>query len=53
MGLTVPMIGHVGDGNFHSMYTYYNDEQKAKAEAAYDKLVKRALELDGTCESIA
>lgn len=49
-GMVVPILGHVGDGNFHSMLTYYNDEEQERAEKVYKKLIERALALDGTCE---
>lgn len=49
MGLSAPVIGHVGDGNFHSCFAYYNEEERVKAESANNKLVQRALALDGTC----
>ena len=49
-GLTVPILGHVGDGNFHSLFVYYNDEERAVCERVYNLLIERALALDGTCE---
>ncbi len=50
-GLFAPIIGHVGDGNFHSTI-FIDPDDKAMLEAAleFDKrLVQRALDLGGTC----
>jgi D-lactate dehydrogenase (cytochrome) len=46
-----PMIGHVGDGNFHVvMYCNQNDPAQVKAvKDAYDRLIDRALGMGGTC----
>ncbi|VUC37738.1 unnamed protein product [Clonostachys rosea] len=46
-GLFGTIVGHVGDGNFHSILLY-NDAQRAKAEAVVHRMVKRAVELEGT-----
>ena len=44
------MVGHVGDGNFHSVILYDpNDKEKQKAIREYsDNLIEKALELEGT-----
>ncbi len=49
--LLAPIVGHVGDGNFHLvLYVDPNDpEQNARAEALNDRMVMRALAMDGTC----
>jgi D-lactate dehydrogenase (cytochrome) len=46
-----PMIGHVGDGNFHVvMYCNHTDAAEVKkVKAAYDRLIDRALAMGGTC----
>lgn len=49
-GLIAPIVGHVGDGNFHSIIVF-DPQQKAeigKVEAYLDRLVARALSFDGT-----
>jgi D-lactate dehydrogenase (cytochrome) len=49
-GLTAPIVGHVGDGNFHVMaLTDPNDPAEVEALHAFnDRLVARALAMDGT-----
>ena len=49
-GLIAPMVGHVGDCNFHSIILYDpKDEEKQKLIREYsDKLIQKALELEGT-----
>ena len=36
-------------GNFHSLLLFRNEEELVKARAAVKRMVKRALELEGTC----
>ena len=50
LGLTAPMVGHVGDGNFHSIVLYDpQDKEKQKKIRQYsDDLISKALELEGT-----
>jgi D-lactate dehydrogenase (cytochrome) len=49
--LTAPIVGHVGDGNFHVcvLVDPTDTEDIARAEKFHARLVKRALEHDGTC----
>jgi len=47
-GLISPIIGHVGDGNFHVMLLY-TDDQVEIANLANERLVSRALKMQGTC----
>ncbi|KAL7817397.1 hypothetical protein V8C26DRAFT_420467 [Trichoderma gracile] len=46
-GLFASIVGHVGDGNFHTILLY-NDAQRKKAETVVSRMVKRAVELEGT-----
>jgi len=50
-GLCAPLVGHVGDGNFHLVYVIDPDdpEEMARAKAHSQRMVYRALEMDGTC----
>ncbi|MDI6027960.1 FAD-linked oxidase C-terminal domain-containing protein [Corticibacterium sp. UT-5YL-CI-8] len=50
-GLVAPIVGHVGDGNFHVLVLMDpNDPAEiAKAEAFVTRLAERAIAMDGTC----
>ena len=50
-GLLAPLVGHVGDGNFHLVYVIDTDDadEMARAKAHSDRMVLRALAMDGTC----
>jgi len=43
-----PVVGHVGDGNFHSIILV-NSEEILKAKGISDSIVKHALACGGTC----
>lgn len=47
----ISMVGHVGDGNFHLglVIDPANERELTEAAAINDRLVRRALALDGTC----
>src|SRR5215469_8221509 len=47
MALEGAIVGHVGDGNFHTLLAT-SPEEYARAEAFSELLVKRSLELGGT-----
>jgi D-lactate dehydrogenase (cytochrome) len=49
--LVAPIVGHVGDGNFHVglMVDLDDREEVARVEAFLERLVERALAMDGTC----
>ena len=49
--LPAPIVGHVGDGNFHLCFVLDMNDPKEVAEAnrLNDRLVARALAMDGTC----
>ena len=46
-----PISGHVGDGNFHLCFVLdpNNPAEFNEAEAINDRLIRRALAMDGTC----
>ncbi len=50
-GLVGPIVGHVGDGNFHVQLLIddSNPAEVKNAEAFMERLVHRALDMDGTC----
>ena len=50
-GLIAPLVGHVGDGNFHLVYLIDpdNPDEMATAEAFNARLVERAIAMGGTC----
>jgi D-lactate dehydrogenase (cytochrome) len=50
-GLLAPILGHVGDGNFHlSLLIDVDDaDEVARAETVLERLVERALAMEGTC----
>jgi len=50
-GLVAPIVGHVGDGNFHlTLLIDMDDPAEVKAAKAFnERLVERALAMDGTC----
>lgn len=45
------ILGHIGDGNFHTLIVYdpQNASQEKAAELINEKLAFRAIELEGTC----
>jgi len=49
--LVAPIVGHVGDGNFHvSVLLDMSDaDEVARARKFNERLVERSLSLDGTC----
>jgi D-lactate dehydrogenase (cytochrome) len=46
-----PIVGHVGDGNFHLVYLLDPDDPEdwKRAEALNERMVMRALAMGGTC----
>lgn len=46
-GLLGGICGHVGDGNFHTILLY-NDTERKTAEDVVERMVKRAIEMEGT-----
>lgn len=51
LGLFASILGHIGDGNFHEsiMYNRRDKDERAKVEICVKNMVKRALEMEGTC----
>src|SRR6186713_2297396 len=49
--LIAPIVGHVGDGNFHLtlLVDMQNPDEIKVAKAFNERLVERALAMDGTC----
>jgi D-lactate dehydrogenase (cytochrome) len=49
--ILAPIVGHVGDGNFHLtlLVDMDDDDEVKRAEALSERLVERALAMDGTC----
>src|SRR3990170_2351019 len=50
-GLLAPMVGHVGDGNFHVTFLVDPDDRAELrlAENVMERMVRRAISLGGTC----
>ena len=50
LGLRAPMVGHLGDGNFHVILPYDPKEEGTynKIRIFSDSLIKKTLELNGT-----
>lgn len=49
IGLTSTIVGHVGDGNFHALLLFTNDEELEIARQAVHRMNERAIGLEGTC----
>jgi len=48
-GLVSTIVGHVGDGNFHALLLFTNDEELENCRHVVHRMVERAIKLDGTC----
>ncbi len=50
-GLLAPIVGHVGDGNFHVLFCLDPNDpaERGRAEAVYGAMIDRALACGGTC----
>ncbi len=50
-GLVAPIVGHVGDGNFHVGLLVDNADalEMVKVERFLERLVRRSLDMEGTC----
>jgi D-lactate dehydrogenase (cytochrome) len=51
LGLLAPIVGHVGDGNFHVLPLIDPDdvEERRKVQLFLERLIERALSFGGTC----
>ncbi|MEO8847506.1 MAG: FAD-linked oxidase C-terminal domain-containing protein, partial [Casimicrobiaceae bacterium] len=49
--MLAPIVGHVGDGNFHLVLLYdpKDPQQRPKAEAIAQRVSERAIAMGGTC----
>ncbi|KAG9048600.1 hypothetical protein FS837_012455 [Tulasnella sp. UAMH 9824] len=43
------IVGHVGDGNFHALLVFKDDEEIPKMHDAVKRMVDRAIGMEGTC----
>jgi D-lactate dehydrogenase (cytochrome) len=50
-GLIAPIVGHVGDGNFHVLFVLDPDapDERIAAECVYDAMIAHALACGGSC----
>ena len=50
-GLLAPIVGHVGDGNFHLVLIvdHTDPEEERRAQELHERMVMRSLEMEGTC----
>lgn len=50
-GMLAPIVGHVGDGNFHLTILLDPEDDNAitRAHALNDRMIRRVLEMGGTC----
>jgi D-lactate dehydrogenase (cytochrome) len=50
-GIVAPILGHVGDGNFHAFVLVMMDDadEVARAKAFIERIAERALAMEGTC----
>jgi len=50
-GLVAPLVGHVGDGNFHLgiVFDPQSVDERSRAEALAERVALRAIRLGGTC----
>jgi D-lactate dehydrogenase (cytochrome) len=51
LGLTAPLFGHVGDGNFHLVVVLDRDnpDERAALDTLNERLITRAQAAEGTC----
>ncbi|MEM8552758.1 MAG: FAD-linked oxidase C-terminal domain-containing protein [Pseudomonadota bacterium] len=51
LNLLAPIVGHVGDGNFHTLVLIDNDDEdeRRRARVFIERLSERAVRMEGTC----
>lgn len=51
LGLTAPIVGHVGDGNFHvlPLFDKHNQEEMRSVNEFMENMIERTLKYEGTC----
>lgn len=51
LGLFASILGHIGDGNFHSsiMYDRHDSVERGRVQKVVYDMVDRALEMEGSC----
>ena len=51
LGLTAPIVGHVGDGNFHvsPLVMMEDEDEVGRMETMVARLARRAIAMGGTC----
>ncbi|EIN11736.1 hypothetical protein PUNSTDRAFT_119000 [Punctularia strigosozonata HHB-11173 SS5] len=48
-GIVCTIVGHVGDGNFHTLLLFKNEQELEIVRGLVHRMVERAIALDGTC----
>ncbi len=50
-GLVAPIVGHVGDGNFHLvlLVDHEKPDEVERAQSVHERMVHRAIDMGGTC----
>ena len=51
IGLVAPIVGHAGDGNFHTspVFDQNDPKERSKVEEFLSRLADRAIAMEGTC----
>lgn len=49
LGIVSIVVGHAGDGNFHTLLLFRNDKELETVREAVHMMVERAIKLEGTC----
>lgn len=51
LGLIAPIVGHAGDGNFHTqpVFDRTNPDEVSRVETFLKRLAERAIAMEGTC----